>query len=491
MQEFKGLLALVASIKSMSSMNFVLFAAPISIMSLLGVLNSYKKTTILLIIAFSLPDIIHLNAQTTADFAYKIRVDEVDFEGQPNQVHKLTMIRDYDPNPTITGVAWKYPNLQTPVAFVSGKKVRISAKFDLGGCTQNIYAKGENPEGHNPPPVKLINGVYPLTDLNLGTGLTNRVKFFDPFTVTWYISSSASGPWVKVGISINPLYIVLNAPQTSPLFHSLVYHSCKGAKDKTSNNDVVNGIYDIFMTRKVIRKDSPTFLSGMKYWAWPEPSGQAQPDPIIGFYFSTKDLLKYENGRCQAWAFFFQDMLKTHGINDSQISVVDFSTSIAMDNAFSSEVGSYFGTSLSNVTFFNPFNTEIFVKKFNFSTEKFYKWDREWMPLNATRNTETLTNNNLLIYAPDDGLTNPTQGNSNPISTFWNHAIVKYKNKYFDPSYGTPIKDSANDWETASLDGFGFGGSFISYKNPITSEVSRVMWIYQFNTSILQSTITP
>jgi hypothetical protein len=43
MQEFKGLLALVVSIKSMSSMNFVLFAAPISVMSLLGVLNSYEK----------------------------------------------------------------------------------------------------------------------------------------------------------------------------------------------------------------------------------------------------------------------------------------------------------------------------------------------------------------------------------------------------------------------------------------------------------------
>jgi hypothetical protein len=70
--------------------------------------------------------------------------------------------------------------------------------------------------------------------------------------------------------------------------------------------------------------------------------------------------------------------------------------------------------------------------------------------------------------------------------------VIKYNNKYYDPSYGTTIKDSANDWETASLDGFGYGGVYIAYTKPITGEVSRLMWVYQFNEpTILQSLITP
>jgi hypothetical protein len=388
----------------------------------------FKKTTILWVIAFSLHFNVWLSAQTTADFIYKIRVDEVDFAPQSDApTYKLNMVRDYSPNPPITGVAWKYPDTRTPVAFVSGKNVRVSAKFDLGGCTKAIYAKGENLEGHIVPAKPLVNGTYPLTDLNLGSGLMNRVKFFDPFTITWFISTTASGPWIEAGKSNNPLYIVLKQPQTSPLYHSLIFHSCKSAKEKTSENDVVNSIYNgTFTNRSVPRKDNPTFLTGMKYWAWPEPTGQAQPSPQLGFYFSTKDLLKYENGRCQAWAMFFQDMIAAHGISGSQLSIVKFLNSNAMNNAFTSDLISFFGTEISNITLSNPFYEEIFVKKFNFNTAKFYKWNREWKPTSDLRNSITLTNGNLLTYAPDDEETNPAQGNTKPMSTFENHAIIKY-----------------------------------------------------------------
>lgn len=48
----------------------------------------------------------------------------------------------------------------------------------------------------------------------------------------------------------------------------------------------------------------------------------------------------------------------------------------------------------------------------------------------------------------------PGQGNPNPPGGFFNHFIVKYDGKYYDPSYGGGPFDTQNDWENASLDGF-------------------------------------
>jgi hypothetical protein len=170
----------------------------------------FKKTTILWVIAFSLQFNVWLSAQTTADFTYKIRVDEVDFAAQSNApTYKLSMVRDYAPNPVITGVSWKYPSTQTPVAFVSGKKIQVSAKFELGGCNKVIWVKGDGPDSYDPPAQKLVNGNYPLIAMPANGGLTSRIRFFDPFVITWYIASSSSGPWFEAGKSKNPLYIVL------------------------------------------------------------------------------------------------------------------------------------------------------------------------------------------------------------------------------------------------------------------------------------------
>lgn len=46
------------------------------------------------------------------------------------------------------------------------------------------------------------------------------------------------------------------------------------------------------------------------------------------------------------------------------------------------------------------------------------------------------------------------QGNDNPYSEFYNHFIVKYNNKYYDPSYGGGVYDTQEEWEDASLAGF-------------------------------------
>ena len=49
----------------------------------------------------------------------------------------------------------------------------------------------------------------------------------------------------------------------------------------------------------------------------------------------------------------------------------------------------------------------------------------------------------------------PAQGNKNALAWFWNHAIVKYNNNYYDPSYGGIIHDTPIKWEDASLQSYG------------------------------------
>jgi len=79
------------------------------------------------------------------------------------------------------------------------------------------------------------------------------------------------------------------------------------------------------------------------------------------------------------------------------------------------------------------------------------------------------------------------QGNKDPRSEFENHVIVKYNNKYYDPSYGSStIANSKNEWENKALDGF---GSILLYNDGTKSYY--INWIGYLNDSTLQSEVSP
>jgi len=80
------------------------------------------------------------------------------------------------------------------------------------------------------------------------------------------------------------------------------------------------------------------------------------------------------------------------------------------------------------------------------------------------------------------------QGNIDPRSEFENHAIVKYNNRYYDPSYGSAIASSANTWETPALDGF---GSILRYIDVIKEEDFYLNWVGYINNTTQQSNVNP
>ncbi|MBL7807281.1 MAG: hypothetical protein JNN28_05690 [Saprospiraceae bacterium] len=440
------------------------------------------------------------SAQTSSSFTYSIRVDEVDFLApHGSQSNKLAIYRDYYPHPAITDIAWKYPNTQNPVAFVSGKAPKVYAKFDLAGCPQEIWAKGDGPDTFDPVVQKLgPDGSYAATPLSAPFP-ANKVDFYEPFDIVWYISNSPSGPWIAAGKSSNPLYITYAATPFSPqILHSVIYYGCKNAKGLTNANSIVDNIYNgTFAGRTVPRKDNPT-KSAMSYWAPDE-------DPVQyynGEYFYTHHLLKWENGRCGSWAYFFYDMILFQGILGAEVSEVLYLPDPTNHvDQFKFDRNKFFGAAASDVETriagmpvpvdINSLPRIFFVKDFDLNSNKFYKWNREWMTIPGIgTNPVTLPNGNVLNFAPKPG--DSAQGNNDPMSTFQNHGIVKYNGKYYDPSYGTSITGSKNEWETNALIGFGSAGTLVYKYTYLGIPVETyIMWLSEPNNSSQQAKINP
>ena len=78
-------------------------------------------------------------------------------------------------------------------------------------------------------------------------------------------------------------------------------------------------------------------------------------------------------------------------------------------------------------------------------------------------------------------------------SLFYDHALVKYKDKYYDPSYGTGPYDSLEDWKNTNVVAFGAmlcdpapGEQFCT----ITS-LNKIIWVEKLNdeTEMMHETI--
>lgn len=208
--------------------------------------------------------------------------------------------------------------------------------------------------------------------------------------------------------------------------------------------------------------------------------------------------MRYEDGRCGAWARFFSDMIKAQGIGGATTALVTYPPPADLATAFVTDKILFFGAEASNVATVyegvpGSFVPNFYVNDFELnSVIPFYLWDQEWMPLPFPDDPLTINNGNILNFAPQSGA--EAQGNDNPQSTFADHGIVKYNSKYYDPSYGTPIAASKNEWETNSLAGFGTANFvlYVYYSPPSTLPSYRsLMYLYDVNRPHLQATIHP
>jgi hypothetical protein len=220
--------------------------------------------------------------------------------------------------------------------------------------------------------------------------------------------------------------------------------------------------------------------------------------------FTTQGLLKFEDGRCGAWADFFVDMLKSHGINEAVVSEITWNSKIldpVKKSLRDAEKLSFFGT---QSTFVDPeflgsgFEDQalMFIKNYNIeNTVDFNVFDSEYLPNvgDFTNASKTLLNSNVLKLAPSTGV--KAQGNDDPQSAFINHAVVKFTysngaSRYFDPSYGTPIIKTQNEWENGALAGVGSRFLIFVDIDVVPFKYRRLMWVYETNSLTQQCNFT-
>ncbi len=380
-------------------------------------------------------------------------------------------MRDYTENPNssthppVAGPEWSHPNASLPCAFASDTKVRVTAKFE--GCTDGVvYVKGDGPANFDLPVKLLVNGIFEATELTTKFA-ASKIDFFENFDITWYFGSTANGPWMDAGTSSNPLYVI--RPTTAPdmdFYHTLLYYGCKYGKGHTTDVAILDNTYNkVFVPKKLLRRDEPTKVDGMSYWGLDNPQN-------TNYCWTTPALLRYEDGRCGAWADFMQQMLKVQGI-DTKIGALFPIISVIDENSihhskFMAEASQYFGQELLNldITYYtNKSGVKyilgaFFVKIWNFTDDSpFYLWNKEWKPLMVPSGPINLENGNTLIKSEQDG--EIAQNNKNPQSTFEDHAVVLYNDKFYDPSYGIPVPSGGLGqitYESTAIQGYGISG---------------------------------
>ena len=143
------------------------------------------------------------------------------------------------------------------------------------------------------------------------------------------------------------------------------------------------------------------------------------------------------NGQCGAWAELLKDVLAGQGIASSKITVYAAS---------------------------NPGVDGFLVKDWTFIGNGSSPGTAPYVWV-------------LGVDAIDSPNGAPGQGNQNPPGAFYNHFIVGYNGRFYDPSYGGTFYATQWEWEDASLDGFfrDVGTTSVAKKNdPGASNVETV-----------------
>lgn len=246
-------------------------------------------------------------------------------------------------------------------------------------------------------------------------------------TVAWIVVKNKVGTLptpVEFANSVNRIYITGVASPSA--FHSVLGIACEGAAGMKPDNDnavvsmqVANAVYSDFTNRSVIRREDEALLT---YWG----AGSAT------IASRTSTLLALQHGQCGAWAEILVKSFGVAGIpnvgpheNAKKMEVISAHTNDA-DLDMDSD-GLRRGLML--------------VKAWEFDAVG-----------NAPAVQNPFTHNYPAQINDLHGA--PAQSNPNRISRFFNHFVVEYRGIVFDPSYGSPVFASREEWEHASLDGF-------------------------------------
>ncbi|MEK7287535.1 MAG: hypothetical protein AAB091_03100 [Elusimicrobiota bacterium] len=316
-----------------------------------------------------------------------------------------------------------------PISFTAGSKISLSAKLRITPTPANgtdIRVRALGPGFDFPAQVATIsNGqlLYPLAEATatLGTG----VGFLNPMVLNWQVSTDGGSTWRSVGQTGNRVYITLSDPLATTLYETILDIGARNAAGAATAASAVTAIWADFLgpipgvQRKVRDGFNQNDSVAMRYWLDTSDTNLAAVSGtcqlLSAMLDPTREAAFNGVGTCVAWSMLFDAVLKAQGISGSERYQVRANTAI------------YPNASL------------MLVKNWTFSGTG--TAPAECAPFN------------YLASEIADAPGAPGQGIGNPPPAFFNHFIVKYDGKWYDPSYGSGPYANDSAWENASLDG--------------------------------------
>jgi hypothetical protein len=348
------------------------------------------------------------------NFQYgNVKINSVSFTGNTLNIKKDDGSGSYaKPQWTATAID------KSPVAYVSGDAPKVSASFTFQ-CTNApafVYLKGEASDSITFPSQKitLINTATNSYKLEYPESSGSHVfspgmvRFFKPFAINWEISFDNGINWRSIGETKNALYVTYKVPQAEvgdfAWFHTVYDLSCRNAQFKSTEKDIIAGIWTEFTDQIVLNYNNDSLF----YY-----KNLSTPNVTLA------TLLKYRDAECYTFAQLFLAAIKIQGI-----------------------VRTY------NYVYLEPKATNVCNGKM---VDRFLV--KNWSFVTATSNPPC----SAFPYGTGGikklpGI--PGSCTRSPASHFGNHQIAKIDGVYYDPSYGASFSN-LSELKTKSLSAWG------------------------------------
>jgi VCBS repeat-containing protein len=364
-------------------------------------------------------------------------------------------------------------SLGDPMAYTQGAVMHVQAVFSVSDTSQfqgGVQVIGTG-DGLTVSGLAYLDGSGRLVLADAEVQLIDEITYYKPLTLSWQVlpNGAAAGAGLQAGTSQDALYQVgaVLAPWEKP-WQTVVDLATKAAKGAVTDDDKVKGVWNLFKVPdgkkipQVERSSDQRVLTYYGDWlindaaelAW-QNSGGIMPAPG-----TTSSLLMFGDGNCQAWAFFFLDVLYKTGVRPVEpfvgiLPVVQGEWLFVKNWTLSlNPVGNHTGIAENRYLYFN--GTPQNGKKFYFKRS-----DKEAAVPNVVVYEYTFEPSDVKKINGVAG-----QGNPNPLSMFRDHAlataVVNKKEVFYDPSYGLSYS-SINSLDDDGMDYYG-GPVFQSYR---------------------------
>jgi hypothetical protein len=278
--------------------------------------------------------------------------------------------------------------------------------------TGPVVANGEPAIEFGPVEADLEGNTLTIEDIEAsGAFEASKVQFFPHFTIEWEIKCG-DGDYKPAGDSSNPIYVCLAGPSSVAVPYRTVVHLACSNSGATDDDTAVENTWALFSGRNVETWDGREL-----YYYEPGTHFPQNPESLAG-------LLSVGTARCPAWRDFFRAAVALNGAQTNRVAVF----------------------------MLKPDGTQwlgFFVE--NWSSDQYPPWSYK-SPVFSAQPPPPFwndmgpwpANGQYGDVRSQEGLKG--QNSDTPSQKIFDrHQIAKYKDKYYDPSYGVTY-DGKNDF---------------------------------------------